>query len=292
MSSCKVSIVLAAFALTLAVSTSSLAGPEGTREGESGDEFADFYVNLTPPGHADSDPGDPGSWIDPDGAPAALNGFVFQSASGIFDGPEGADLTGFWFVADTDHEISGNMGNTIDAPWYLGDVVRTSLVSPLASPWTIEDFLDDLTLTYTLESTSGTYYADIIGWWECHPPFLDQLPVLESTWRGTPTVSAQITAPAHDVNEVLTFSLDPELSWLVNPWPEGATITEDGQFSWLAEGVLPGESYDAGVVVTNQCGATDRGVITIDIIPEPSTLALLGSSAVGVLAYMWRQRRR
>ena len=283
--------VMLAFGLVLVLSASALAGPGDTVEGVAEDAYLDFYIDLMPPSETE-DAGNPGSWLDTDGN--NINGFVLQSASGIFDGPEDPTLDG-WFQTDTDTMISDGMGFALDGVRYFGDIIRPEILPALGGPeaWTIDQFLADLTVTYTLVGQPGTFWGDVIV---SQPPtynapeLMDPMPVLESTWWGSPTVSVQITATDIDPDDVLTFTLDPGVPELVNPWPQRATITEDGQFSWLVEGVEPGQSYDAGVVVTDSLGGlTDTGVLTINIIAEPSTIAMLLSRSLLGLALAWRR---
>jgi len=75
-----------------------------------------------------------------------INGYVIQSAAGIFTGGP-ADNLG-WFHEDTDQSISGNMGFTLNGEHSLGNVV-----GPGSS--------GDITFTYTLQDQPGTFTGDV-----------------------------------------------------------------------------------------------------------------------------------
>ncbi len=284
--------VLLAFGLLLVFSSSSLAGDGDTFEGAAGDGFLDVYIEAVPPGGGD-DPGSPGSFIDPDGN--NINGFVLQSASGIFDGPEPALLQG-WFTTDTDVMISDGMGFTLDTTWYLGDILRPDVLSPpIGTGWTIERLLEDLTVTYTLDGAPGTYYGDVIGGGDpplCPDLLMDAIPdpTFQVPWWGPETLTYQVTTTGGE--GAVTFAGDP-----ANPGPVGATISADGMFSWdkpnLGEGEI-GSVYEVGVIASDECPTgvqTAGGVITIEIIPEPTTVAMLLSGVLLGLGLTWRRRR-
>lgn len=162
-----VSGVLLVSGLVAALSGFASAGEIGTVEGVPGDGFLDFYIDLMPYG-AVEDPGSPGSWIDTDGN--NINTFVLQSQQGIFDGPQDAILEG-WFQSDNDNEISDGLGYTLDGTRYLGDIIRPQILPALVTPpdcWTIDQFLEDLTVTYSLYNAPGIFYGDVIVT-ECIP---------------------------------------------------------------------------------------------------------------------------
>lgn len=304
--------VLMVFGLALGVSSSAWAGVSGTVFGQPGDGYIDLYIDLWPGGQLDppsprppEDTGFPGSWLDNDGN--VVNGFVIQSSACIFDGPEAPVLTGL-FQSDTDCMISdGFMIPTLNQPRYLGDIFRTSILPAVVDPpncWTVEQFLDDLTLTYRLEDQPGTFYGDIIvtehAAEPCEPPVLGDLPLQ----LVDPGQLAEFLVTATDADTPpaeLTFSLDPALSGLVNPWPDGMTIdAATGLLNWQVQGA-PGELFDAGIVVTDSCpggGLTDTGVLTFqiasepgEVVPEPGT-ALVFVAAFAVVGVVSRRRRR
>lgn len=288
--------VLTAFGLALAASSSAWAGQFGTEFGQPGDGYIDLYIDLWPGWDSrppvpqpPEDTGAPGSWIDTDGT--RINGFVIQSDECVFDGPEDAILTGL-FQTDNDCMISdGFIVPPLDGTRYLGDVFRTSLLPALTGPdfWWPVQFLNDLTFTYTIQDRPGTYYGDIIVTHlccqPCYAPELDELPVQ----LVQPGELAEFLVTAFDLdlpNDVLTFSLDPTLPELVNPWPDGVTIdATTGQLSWQVQG-RPGELFDVGIVVTDSCEImaplSDTGVLTfrVGVIPEPGTLAMLAAGAL------------
>ncbi len=285
--------VLLAFGLLLVLSSSSVAeDPRGTLEGVAGDGFLDFYIDLMPPGETE-DPGNPGSFIDPDGN--NINGFVLQSASGIFDGPEPALLQG-WFTTDTDVMISDGMGFTLDHTWYLGDILRPDvLCPPIGTGWSMEQLLEDLTVTYTLDGAPGTYYGDVIrsdcGGTQCDPLLMDAIPdpTFQVSWWGPETLTYQVTTTGGE--GAVTFAGNPAI-----PGPAGATIEADGMFSWdkptLDRGEI-GSVYEVGVIASDECPVgvqTAGGVITIEIIPEPTTVAMLLSGVLLGLGLAWRRR--
>jgi hypothetical protein len=65
---------------------------------------------------------------------------------------------------------------------------------------------------------------------------------------------------------------------------DGSTVSTTGVLGWTAINV----SENIDLVSGNIYGVTNTFVQT----PEPSTLALLGASAIGLLGYVWRRRRR
>lgn len=85
---------------------------------------------------------------------AVINGYVITSAAGVFSGGS-ADNLG-WFVEDTDRRLSGNMGFALDGRHELGEVIGSQWLSAGV------DWLEDLTFTYTIEGTPGTFVGALI----------------------------------------------------------------------------------------------------------------------------------
>ena len=97
--------------------------------------------------------------IDPDGL--VLNGYVLRSDAGIFTGAPAQQLNWF-FVEDTDRQISGNMGATIESQRDLGPVIGPEWM--IINPFDKQDVnpFEDLTLTYTVVGTPGTFVGNLI----------------------------------------------------------------------------------------------------------------------------------
>ncbi len=86
-----------------------------------------------------------------------INGYVIRSAEGIFTGGPAENLG--WFVEDTDRSISGNMGFELTGQHRLGEVIGPEweiVGKPPVDPY------QDLTFTYTIAGTPGTYYGNLI----------------------------------------------------------------------------------------------------------------------------------
>jgi hypothetical protein len=86
-----------------------------------------------------------GLTIDTNGT--TINGYVIQSALGIFSGDTASNLGSF--REDTDELVSGNMGYTLNGAYGLGDVI--------GSEHSGVDPTQDLTFTYTINGQAGLY---------------------------------------------------------------------------------------------------------------------------------------
>ncbi len=62
-------------------------------------------------------------------------------------------------------------------------------------------------------------------------------------------------------------------------------VSPSGQFAQVINELPAGYSWDTSQLYTT-------GDVTLEPVPEPSTIALLGMGALGLLAYAWRKRRR
>jgi hypothetical protein len=80
-----------------------------------------------------------------------INGYVVQSAGGIFTGDTPSNLG--YFKDDTDDLIGGNMGYTLNGTYGLGDVI--------GSEYSGVDPTEDLTFTYTIHDQAGLYTGTI-----------------------------------------------------------------------------------------------------------------------------------
>jgi hypothetical protein len=80
-----------------------------------------------------------------------INGYVIQSALGIFTGDTASNLG--YFREDTDALLTGNMGYTLNGTHGLGDVI--------GSEYSAVDPQEDLTFTYTINGQAGLYTGTI-----------------------------------------------------------------------------------------------------------------------------------
>jgi hypothetical protein len=84
-------------------------------------------------------------------------------------------------------------------------------------------------------------------------------------------------------NAVLASFL-PAFAGATNPAFNG-TVAPDGTFTWNTTGFARG-TYEIDVTVTDTGGLSGSGgnyLVTIDTVPEPSTLALFGLAMIGAL---------
>jgi hypothetical protein len=120
--------------------------------GVPGDYVVDLYVNFN---QLSDD-----VLIDPDGL--TVTGWVLMSELSIFTGAP-ANLLGF-FQEDEDYRISDNMGFTLDEVHNLGAVIgpEWKTGNGLRPPGGSVNLHEDLTFTYTVAGTPGTFVGNLV----------------------------------------------------------------------------------------------------------------------------------
>lgn len=149
----------------------------------------------------------------------------------------------------------------------------------------------------------------------------------ENTQEGTPFVAVAFgadagvllidTIQAHDEDlitgfgESLTFSIQPNTAQNANPYPPGLpeglasigsqfiqkTGEDTATFSWDPRVLdrattLMGDQYDVVVRVEDVYGNSAERVLTLEIVPEPSTVLMMVSMGVMGLLVWWRRRSK
>ena len=138
MSETRLFVALIVLGLSSAVANASII------PGFPGDGIVDLYVSF------DGPLGD--VVINTDGV--TINSYILTSYVGIFTG-EPANNLGL-IVEDTDRQIGGTMGFTLNGEHDLGSVIGER---PCGEP---VDLYDDLTFSYTIYGVPGTYAGNLI----------------------------------------------------------------------------------------------------------------------------------
>ncbi len=111
-------------------------------------------------------------------------------------------------------------------------------------------------------------------------------------WEFTLEASTEFTA------EIIAAEFDPVIGWFDNA---GELIIYDDNGGEGLLSMITGIVPENGLVIIGVTGYPDfdfegnhsqSGEYTLRVVPEPSTLILLGMGALGLLVYAHRKRRR
>ena len=126
-----------------------------------------------------------------------------------------------------------------------------------------EDLVLTAGQTYTLTVSIGRGLSDPLGW------FAGFSLIVVDEYTGSLTnkefPSSENPAPGTFKDFSLTFAAD----------------------DYINDSVWDGDPLDVGFIIG---GGTYADNIRLDIVPEPSTLALLASGVLGLVAYAWRRK--
>lgn len=179
----------------------------------------------------------------------------------------------------------------------LKKMVVNSLLNPIPDPpvpsapifasVTKVTYTDPFTVTSPLFTFQGDYSrtpSDLTGSYSAsiNEAALPNLTGL-FTWQGSLTPGSPGNATTHTTvtaavagGGTLTFTVDSTL-----------------QFDPTIHLVGPEISYGSETIVVNPDSSFSfSGITTVQLVPEPSTIGLLGAGMFGVLGYWWRSRGR
>lgn len=190
--------------------------------------------------------------------PVAANLRRIDNPSGFFEGGTGYDFTSEDFDA-TGAAVDGNLwmlGGSSDAAHY-----GTPFVGLSAEHLTAADWAGNISLTLGTVGFDGSAYGTTGGVFSFYS---EELNPLWTSLGGTQSSVSLVPGDGH-IHGFMFFS-------------QPGTYTVE----LLADGTLAG---GGGPV-------TGSAAYTFQVVPEPSSVALAGLGAAGVLAAGWRRRRR
>jgi hypothetical protein len=215
-----------------------------------------------------------GFTLQPDGQAVGL--FDIQSATGIFTGSVTLPNPGLGLNVDTASRKSWAAlpAQAVNTDFNLGVLAATGLTQAF--------LLGDLSLVgsggfgTTNRDFDLVYTGAVVG---TPPVFAD---VSLGTLQFGGTASRQLTATG---DPAPTFgSLTP----VGGTAATAATLTSGGLFSWNSAGSAPG-LYSWNATATNPSGS-DVGLISVQLIPEPATVSLIGLAFVAAAGFFRRSR--
>lgn len=224
------------------------------------------------------------SW---DEADVHLRGF---SGADVPHGDVIGELIGTWFANGGTFNLpgSGNWKNTINnlddvTPGASGDLPDSG--NPAPDTWVnMHNLTPDTPARYKADGTYGgdTNSQKFYAGWYMHLAGLDGIPVFAlSSTDLTPGDNLYYNAANNDTEEMPGYGFDNTLvgRFLISKsttWANGETIgmmDVAGFGSPVGGGPIPLEN------------------VPVVMVPEPSTIALLGCGLFGLLAYAWRKRK-
>lgn len=191
--------------------------------------------------------------------PVAANLRRIDNPTGFFEGGTGYDFTGSDFNA-TGATVGGNLwmlGGSADAAHYGTPFVGLSAEELTAAEWS-----GQISLVFSGLAFDGSAYGTTGGVFSFYS---EELTAMWSSVGSFSQQSVGLVPGAGHIHGFMFFS---------QPGTYEVTLLANGT---LVEGNAP---------------VSGSSVYTFQVVPEPSSIALAGLGAAGVLAAGWRRRRR